>query len=274
MAYKYKRVYTKHRDFVTRTKCLYISRPGKKRRGVRMAPTGESKKKRNKHQAYLKNKYLIYNNFDLGDMWVTLTYKNAMLPESVEDAHKNIMNEISKLGKKLKRKNIPFVYYVKTHLGEEGRVHHHLIIKNNFPVISYVYDYWKRFGSVKDFKEIYNLRNGRLVNYFLLGKSYNSGNTKECNDKRYEDCDGDIIKFSHSRNLAEPKVETRIYPADSFRENPKPPKSDVEGMVWVIENLNNWFPDIDRHIYQEYELVLKEVKSDEKIRGSGTEYAD
>ena len=247
MAYIYKRVHTKHRDFVTRTKCYYYNRPGKKRRGVRVAPTGEGKKKRNKRQAYLKRKYLIYNNFDIGDFWITLTYINAMLPETKKEAAKILMNVLSKLRKKLKRQGIPLLYFVKTELGEQGRVHHHLIIKNNFPVVSYLYEYWKEFGSVRDFKQIYNLANGKLVKYMLCeGKS----------DKGDEESEA---IFSHSRNLTEPETETRIYPAESFRENPKPPKSKEEGKVWVIENLHNWFPDIDGYIYQEYELVLKEV---------------
>lgn len=258
MAYIFKRVHTKHRDFVTRTKCYYYARPGKKRRGVRVAPTGESKKKRNARQAYLKRKYLIYNNFDIGDFWITLTYINAKLPETVEAAQKILMNVLSKLRKKLKRKNTPLVHFVKTELGEQGRVHHHLIIKNNFPVISYLYEYWKEFGNVKDFKEIYNLANGKLVNYML--RTPQEDENDEADEKNE-------VKFSHSRNLTMPEVETRIYPAESFRENPNPPKSDEDGKVWVIENLNNWFPDIDGYIYQEYELVLKEVENVETIRG-------
>lgn len=246
MPYIYKRIHTKHRDFVTRTKCYYVSRGEKKRRGVRIAPTGEGKKKRNAHQAYLRNKYQIYNNFDIGDMWITLTYRNSMLPENIDAAHKNLMDTLSKLRKKLKRKSITLMYFVKTETGEQGRVHHHLIIKNNFPVVSYLYEYWKEYGSVRDFKEIYNLANGKLVGYML-------GQPDEYNDDRA------AVRFSHSRNLVMPEVETRIYPADSFRENPKPPKCSDEGKVWVIENLNNWYPDIDGYIYQEYELVLKEV---------------
>lgn len=249
MPYIYKRVHTPHRDFITRTKCFYYNIPkAKKKRGVRVASTPESKQKRNEHRAYLDRKYLIYNNFDKGDMWVTLTWRQDKIPSDPEVAHKLMMNVLSRIRKKLKRADIAFQYFVKTEAGERQRVHHHLLIKNNFDVISVLYEYWKEYGRVRDFQEIYNLGNGKLVKYILDG-----GDHKELN----------FEKYSHSRNLVKPEVETRIYPAKSFRENPKPPKCDIEGKEWVIENLNNWFPDIDGFIYQEYELVMVENNEQE-----------
>lgn len=248
MPYIYKRVHTPHRDFVTRTKCYYFNTGNsKKRRGVRMAPTGESKKKRNERAAYLRRKYLIFNNFDKGDMWVTLTWRAEAVPADPEEAHRTLMQVLSNLRKKLKRKGIELVHFVKTEAGEGQRVHHHLLIKNNFEVATMLYEYWKIYGKVKDFQEIYNMSDGKLVTYILDG-----GDHKELN----------FEKYSHSRNLKEPEVETRIYPAESFRENPKAPRSDDDNVIWVIENLNNFFPDRDGFIYQEYELVRKEVRKE------------
>lgn len=241
MPYIKKTVTTKHGIFVTKTKCFYYNiSNSKKRRSVRLAPTPEGKKKRNQRQAYLRRKYLIYNNFDIGDMWVTLTYRADKTPDNPNEAHKTIMNVFSKLQKKLKRKGIPLMHITKTEAGENTRVHHHILIKNNFQVVSMLYDYWKEYGRIRDFREIYNIENGSLVKYILDG-----GDHKELN---YE-------KFSHSRNLIEPKIETRIYPSNSFRENPKPPKPDIEGNEYIIRNLKNFFPDHDGYIYQEYEIV-------------------
>lgn len=237
MAYLQKKIRTKHITFVVKVKCFYYNpAASKKKRGVRLKSTGEGKKKRNAIESYRKKKYLIYNNFDLGDIWATLTYKEDKLPESPDAAHKELMNVLSKLRKKLARKGIPLVYYIKTEAGEGMRVHHHLFIKNTFPVISMLYDYWKEFGNIKDFREIYNLVNGKLVKYFLDGGEH-KGLSFE--------------KYSHSRNMAEPEVERRIYPAESFKENPKPPKE------YIIQNLFNAYPDIEGYIYQEYELINK-----------------
>lgn len=248
MPYMMKRVRTKHKDFVIRTKCFYYNiNTSKKKRSVRLAPTPEGKKKRNARQRYQRMKFLIYNNFDKGDMWVTLTYREAAVPETPEDAHKNAMQVLAKIQRKLKRQGVEFVYFIKTEAGEKQRVHHHLLIRNNFPVIDMLYQHWKSFGNVRDFREIYDMQSGALVTYILDG-----GNHKSI----------DFEKYSHSRNLAEPEIETRIYPAAAFRETPKPPKSDDERYIWIIENLNNYFPDRDGFIYQEYELVRKEVMTE------------
>lgn len=241
MPYLYKRVITKHADFVTRTKCFYYNPDkAKGKRGVRLCSAGESKKLRNKRNAYLKRKYMIYNNFDVGDMWITLTWQKDMLGElNAEEAHRALMCVLGKIRKKLARKKIPFVYFAKTEAGENTRVHHHLFVKNNFDVISMIFDYWKAYGKVKDFQQIYDFGSGRLVKYFLDG-----GDHKGL----------DFEKYSHSRNLQEPEIEKHIYPFNSFRENPKPPK-DKDGIHYEIRNLYNGFADIDGYIYQEYELV-------------------
>lgn len=238
--YLYKRVRTPHRDFITRTKCFYYNPPAaRQKRGVRRYKTGESKEQRNKRNAYLKRKYQIYNNFDLGDMWITLTYFKDSVPENPEDAHKNLMYTLSKVQKRLKKQNIPFVFYVKTEAGEGIRAHHHLFIKNNFEVIDTLYSYWKEYGKVKDFSQIYEMESGRLVTYFL-----------DCEHKGLN-----FEKYSHSRNLKAPETEIRIMPFGSFRENPKLPAPDDDGTEYVIQNLYNGYSDIDGYVYQEYELV-------------------
>ncbi len=243
MPYLYKRVKTKHVDFVTRTKCFcYKSESEKRKRTPRKAPTGESKQERNRRAAYLRRKYAIYENFDIGDMWVTLTYRQGKELGS-DEAHKNLMGVLAKVRKKLQRKGIPFVYYVKTESGDRVRVHHHLFVRKNFDVISVLFEYWKEFGNIREFKEIYDFTNGRLVKYFLDG-----GDHKELS----------FEKYSHSRNLREPEVETRVYPFRSFRAVPREPKEE-DGIRYVIQNLYNGFPDLDGFIYQEYEILKLRV---------------
>lgn len=249
MPYIKKTVKTKHGIFVTKTKCTYYNPAAtKRRRSVRLVPTPEKKQKRNERQKYLHNKYLIFNNFDEGDMWVTLTYRAESVPSDPDEAHKNLMHILSNLQKKLKRKGIPLMHFSKTEAGDNIRVHHHLLIKNNFQVISMLYEYWKEYGNIRDFREIYDIENGRLVKYILSSEHKNLN----------------FEKYSHSRNLVEPEVETRIYPSNAFRENPKPPKPDIDGTEYEIRNLKNFFPDRDGFIYQEYEIVKvrKEVKKE------------
>lgn len=255
MAYLYKRVKTKHRDFVSRTKVLsYTIKGSKQKRGIRRFKTNESKAERNKRNADLKHKYLMYNNFDIGDWWITLTHSEIREPI---EGHKLLMYELSKVGKRLKRKGIPFVYYIKTEASFTQRVHHHLIIKNNYPGIAeMIVDVWLKYGRVSDQRKIYDLENGKLISYII-----NGGNHKELT----------FEKYSHSRNMVEPEIEKRLYPADSFREHPKPPKDEyiVEKrqeykIRYEIANLYNGFADIDGYVYQYYELAkVREIVSND-----------
>lgn len=247
MFYLLKRVKTPHAVFVTRTRCFcYKPESSKGARSIRRKSTGETKAERNRHNAYNRRRYLIYNNFDIGDMWVTLTRREDSLPEDPNEAHRELTKCLAAVQRKLKKKNIPFVWFAKTEAGERTRVHHHLFIKNNFDVVSVIYDVWKKYGKVKDFSEIYNFKNGKLVKYFLDGGDH-KGLTFE--------------KYSHSRNLKEPEVEKRIYPARSFREIPRLPKAE-EGERYIIQNLYNFCPGLDGIVYQEYELIkIKEGES-------------
>ncbi|MCC8160101.1 MAG: hypothetical protein LIO53_02075 [Oscillospiraceae bacterium] len=242
--YLYKRIITINGEYIERTKCFYYNPANsKKKRAVRLCKTSEGKKARNKRTADIKRKYDILNNFSAGDYWITLTHRESI---GAEAADKQLMYVIGKVQRALKRKNIPFVYYAKTEAAEDCgksnvRPHHHLFIKNTSPeIVGLILKHWNTYGNVKDVKEIYNIRDGKLITYFQ-----NPANHKMLT---YE-------KYHHSRNLVSPEIEKRIYPADSFRENPRPPKCEEYGWHYEIANLKNSDPDIDGHIYQFYELV-------------------
>lgn len=246
MAYLKKMVRTQHRVYVQRVKCWcynHASIRGKRR--VRKFATSESKALRNKRAALNKRKYEIDNNFTIGDYWITLTWNKDRVPDEPIKAHKELMSILAKISRKLKRKGIPLVYYAKTEAGEGQRVHHHLFIKNNFDVIGTLFELWKDNGKIKDFQEIYNMESGKLIEYFL-----NSGNHKELN----------FEKYSHSRGLKQPEIEVQIMPFKSFRENPKPPRSDDEGYQYIIQRLYNGYCDLDGFTYQEYELIKVKVE--------------
>ena len=237
-----KTVFTKNRIFVEKIKCYYFDpEAAKKERGPRRYQTGESKQERNRRRAYNQRKYLLYNNFETGDIWITLTYAAESIPENGEAAHKELMRVLSLIRKKLYP--TPFVWFAKTEAGERMRVHHHLLIKKTAAgMIDLLYSFWKKNGQIKDFREIYNLNNGKLITYFLDG-----GDHKQLN----------FEKYSHSRNMAKPKIKTQIMPMKSFRMIPLPPKAN-DGAEYMIQNLYNGYTDRDGYIYQSYELVRRE----------------
>ena len=237
----YQRVQTKHREFVYRTKCFYYNPSNsRKQRSIRLCATGEGKKKRNARQAYLKIKHDCYENFDLGDYWVTLTYKKWHEPE---EADKILSKVLSKTQKRLKRKNIPFVWYKVTEASDTQRAHHHLLIRNTSPEIaSMLVEYWNEYGKIKDISKITDMDSGNLVKYFLDGGKHKN--------LTYQ-------KFGHSRNLRKPKVIKRVVPMSAIRNNPKPPKCEEYGYRYEIAKgtLFTGFPDLDGFTYQEYELI-------------------
>lgn len=248
--YLYKRIKTINGEYIERTKCFYYNPANsKKKRAVRLCRTSESKKAKNKRQAQTKQKYEILNNFSAGDYWITLTHRDKI---GADEADKRLMHVIGKVQRALKRKNTPFVYYAKTEAAEDcgkhsSKPHHHLLVKNTSPeIVGLLLKHWNEYGKVRDVTEIYNIRDGKLVGYFQ-----NPTNHKMLT---YE-------KYHHSRNLVPPEIEKRIYPAGSFRENPRPPKCEEYGWHYEIANLKNGDADIDGYVYQFYELV--KVKDEE-----------
>ena len=245
----YKRVKTRYREFVYRTKCFYYNPSNsKKKRGVRLCKTGEGKKKRNARQAYLKIKHDCHENFDLGDYWITLTYKKWLEPEEAEKILSYVM---SKIQKRLKRKNIPFVWYKTTEASDTQRAHHHLLIRKTSPEIAgMIVDYWNEYGNIKHIATISNMQNGYLVQYFLDAPNHKNLTYKT---------------FGHSRNLREPEVFTRVVPMSAIREHPRPPKCEEYGYKYVIDakSIFTGFEDLDGFTYQEYALIkVKETPPD------------
>lgn len=239
-------VITKHREFIYYSKCFYYNPSNsKKKRGVRINISGEGKKARNKRQAYLKIKHDCFENFDVGDYWVTLTYNKWI---DFAEADKILGKVLSKIQKRLKRKNIPFVWYKVTEGSDTQRAHHHLLIRNTSPeIISMLLGYWKEYGIVTDPKEITDMESGNLVKYFLDGGKHKN--------LTYQ-------KFGHSRNLRKPKEIKRVVHMNSIRENPRPPKCEEYGYKYKIENIFTGYKDIDGFTYQEYELVKVKVKEE------------
>ena len=94
------------------------------------------KKKRKVSQDNLNDKNsrkyltrLINTNFSSGDIWVTLTYDDDHLPDSVERAVRNMQNYIRKINRVRKKRELPKAKYIYiTERGRKGRFHHHMII--------------------------------------------------------------------------------------------------------------------------------------------------
>ncbi len=105
----------------------------------KQADHSKLKKKNNKAQKKLNDKNarkrlerLINSNFEDGDFWITLTYDNKHLPNSIDDAVKNMRNYLRKINyrrKKLGLKNAKYIYITEYSNEKNIRCHHHLILE-------------------------------------------------------------------------------------------------------------------------------------------------
>lgn len=76
---------------------------------------------------------LANTNFTENDLFVTVSYTNATLPQSLEEAKKKLSNFLKRLRRRLKKEGLPQLKYIAaTQFGEtRNRIHHHLIISGD-----------------------------------------------------------------------------------------------------------------------------------------------
>ena len=68
-----------------------------KGRGKRRKPTSDTQQRLNQRHAEGKLRRLLHTNFTPSDLFVTLTFDDARLPASVEDAQRTIQNFLRRL---------------------------------------------------------------------------------------------------------------------------------------------------------------------------------
>lgn len=102
---------------------------------VRAAKTkisSEARQRLNRRQSWQKCEAVLAANFDAGDLWVTLTYDDAHLPDTWAGAQRCIADFFRRL-RRLRQQRGEELRYVKniedmTKHGEPTRYHHHLVI--------------------------------------------------------------------------------------------------------------------------------------------------
>lgn len=92
----------------------------------------KAQKKLNDKNARKRLERLINSNFEDGDYWITLTYDDKHLPDSIDEAVKNMRNYLRKINyrrKKLGLKNAKYIYITEYCNEKNIRCHHHLILE-------------------------------------------------------------------------------------------------------------------------------------------------
>ena len=164
-----------------------------KGRGKRKKPTSEIQQRLNQRHAEAKLRRLLHTNFTEADLFVTLTFDDAHLPPSVEDAQKQTQNFLRRL--KRRCTGLKYVYILEK--GQEnGRIHIHMVISGGLDEedLAVLWGMGKVKAAPLEFNE-----DGlaALAKYFTKGDTDNGG--KPITWKRWVG----------SRNLEKPEVRER-----------------------------------------------------------------
>ena len=215
-------------------------------RAKREHPSSEKKREANRRRKKRKLQRLLLENFDEGDVYITLTYDSRDeakgIPECGEDMEKLrrwLRKEYRKAGKELR-------WICTIEKTKRGVPHAHMVF-NTLPgrnMEKEAAEWWKnRFGKVNHRARLY------------LDGAFES--LAEYLAKADRNDDGELMsKTSRSRNLRDPEPETReysrrnVWKAGTWIE-PKPPK----GYVLVKESLCEMFDEATGLPYRFYTLL-------------------
>ena len=94
------------------------------RRKAKYKPTSEMQARLNQRNAERYLTRLLNMNFTEDDISVTLTYQDKYLPDTLEEAERDVYNFLRKLKRLRKKKGLPEIVYVK--IAGPGRFHFHI----------------------------------------------------------------------------------------------------------------------------------------------------
>ena len=206
--------------------------PGEKRSPRRKA-TPEQIQKQNQWRKERDLRRLIKANFGKDDYWITLTYRPAERPGSMEEAKRKFRSYIGKTRRKWKSMGHKLKYIVVTEIGSQGAVHHHLIV-NRIP------------DGDKLLSETWI--HGR-VNLQLM---YERGDFKDLAEYIAKPQEGKKKekRISRSRNLVVPQPERRPMKRKTWKREPQAPKGYYLDKESLVEGIN----PVTGHRYRYYTL--------------------
>ena len=112
-----------------------IYKRAEKKRAKKAQPSKTAQENLNHKNTKKKIMRLTNTNFKSGDLWLTVGYDDEHLPQTPEQARKDIVNYLRRIKNKRKRLNLPPLKYIYvtewSQNGERVRCHHHLILSGD-----------------------------------------------------------------------------------------------------------------------------------------------
>lgn len=198
----------------------------------------------NQKTSFLKLELLLYENFELDDWFVTLTYMPDKLPSSWRAAKKKMPYFLSKLRTRRKKENIPYQYvYVNECLHGDGRPNHHLVTKQGPEHKKEVEALWNNgFVDIKTIREFGGFR--KVAKYM----------TKEPRDKGKPRVGERMWNPSHG--LSRP-IEIDAVVSDDFVLTEPPGSVPVDNGLPIQEKVPAWpLSELPR-----WEMIAPEIET-------------
>ena len=178
----------------------YCTPQGKRRKRYR--PTSDTQQRLNdKHrEEYLTR--LMNTNFTEDDYKVDITYKNEYLPETLEQAKRDIKNFIRRVKRVMKKKGLPelkYVYAIEKKGERSVRFHHHLVMTGGLTPKE-IKEIWGKGYATPASLEFTETGISDFAKYML----------KYARSTAQEKTNGNYCGYHCSRNLKKPKKQERF----------------------------------------------------------------
>lgn len=125
-------------------------------RAAKSKISSAARQKLNHKASWQKLEALLATNFDAGDLFVTLTYRDSCLPPTREAAGRCLAKFLQHLRTQRTARGQELLYVKNTeHMteqGETGRWHHHLVINATGSDYDEILSLWSRYGDNVDFE--------------------------------------------------------------------------------------------------------------------------
>lgn len=192
----------------------YSGRYGKKtKRGAKRAPTTEEQKAINYKRAVEHLRRILNANFAGGDWHMVLTYGKEYAPPTPQEARRDRERFLRAYREWCQKEGMPVRYVAVTEY-KAKRIHHHLVLKAiPHRVLTELWTYGRPHITPLDNSGDYR----ELAEYLI----------KETERTFREEGAAQRKRWTQSKGLIIPQPKVEIIKAETWRDDPKPPKNHI-----------------------------------------------
>ena len=172
--------------------------------------TPEDIERQNQYQRTKTVRHLIKANFEEGDYWTTLTYKDRE-GKTIKEIAKDVSKFLTNMRYQNKKVDIPCKYIYRIEIGSKGGIHAHIIL-NRIPDLDRIIQrYWTHGKTITELLDDGTYE--QLADYIVKPPTDQQKKLL----KTFDEDSRKLIRYSCSRNLERPVPETKTYSKRTMR---------------------------------------------------------